>query len=76
VDLHDYLEELLGVKVDLVTAGALQHKPLPHNLGTDQLDAGVVYRLVFPRHVFDSPCLTVYHLYWTKAPAGPGGGIV
>jgi len=28
VDLHDYLEELLGVKVDLVTAGALKRKPL------------------------------------------------
>ena len=28
VDLHDYLEGLLGVKVDLVTAGALKRKPL------------------------------------------------
>ena len=28
VDLHRYLEELLSVKVDLVTAGALRRKPL------------------------------------------------
>ena len=28
VDLHCYLEELLSVKVDLVTAGALRRKPL------------------------------------------------
>lgn len=27
VDLHDYLEEVLGVQVDLVTEGALQRKP-------------------------------------------------
>lgn len=27
VDLHDYLEELLGVPVDLVTEGALRRKP-------------------------------------------------
>ena len=28
VDLHRYLEELLGVKVDLATVGALRRKPL------------------------------------------------
>jgi len=28
VDLRDYLEELLGMKVDLVTQGALASKPL------------------------------------------------
>jgi predicted nucleotidyltransferase len=28
VDLHEYLENLLGVKVDLVTAGAARRKPL------------------------------------------------
>ena len=28
VDLHEYLEELLGVKVDLVTEGAVIRKPL------------------------------------------------
>ena len=28
VDLHDFLEELLGIKVDLVTAGALRRKPM------------------------------------------------
>jgi predicted nucleotidyltransferase len=27
VDLHDYLEALLGVRVDLVTEGALRRKP-------------------------------------------------
>ncbi|MDW8029110.1 MAG: nucleotidyltransferase family protein [Armatimonadota bacterium] len=27
VDLRDYLEEILGVKVDLVTKGALMRKP-------------------------------------------------
>jgi len=27
VDLHDYLEELLGLPVDLVTEGALRRKP-------------------------------------------------
>ncbi|RMG60709.1 MAG: nucleotidyltransferase [Calditrichaeota bacterium] len=27
VDLHDYLEELLGIPVDLVTEDALKHKP-------------------------------------------------
>lgn len=28
VDLRDYLEEILGIKVDLVTQGALKRKPL------------------------------------------------
>ena len=28
VDLHEYLEEVLGVKVDLVTKGAVMRKPL------------------------------------------------
>jgi len=28
VDLHSYLEDLLGVKVDLATTGALKRKPL------------------------------------------------
>lgn len=28
VDLHEYLEQLLGVKVDLVTEGAVIRKPL------------------------------------------------
>lgn len=28
VDLHRYLEELLGLRVDLVTPGALKRKPL------------------------------------------------
>lgn len=28
VDLHDYLEELLGMEVDVVTTGALRRKPL------------------------------------------------
>lgn len=28
VDLHRYLEDLLGLKVDLVTPGALRRKPL------------------------------------------------
>jgi predicted nucleotidyltransferase len=28
VDLHEYLEELLGVAVDLVTLGAVVRKPL------------------------------------------------
>ncbi|NOZ76837.1 MAG: nucleotidyltransferase family protein [Euryarchaeota archaeon] len=28
VDLHRYLEELLGVKVDIVTRGAVERKPL------------------------------------------------
>lgn len=28
VDVHEYLEELLGVKVDLVTKGAAMRKPL------------------------------------------------
>jgi predicted nucleotidyltransferase len=27
VDLHDYLEALLGIRVDLVTEGALRRKP-------------------------------------------------
>ncbi len=27
VDLHDYLENILGMKVDLVTIGALKRKP-------------------------------------------------
>jgi len=28
VDLHRYLEELLGMKVDIVTKGAVERKPL------------------------------------------------
>ena len=28
VDLHHYLEDLLGVKVDLITQGAVKRKPL------------------------------------------------
>ncbi len=28
VEIHDFLEELLGIKVDLVTAGALRRKPM------------------------------------------------
>ena len=27
VDLHDYLEDVLGIRVDLVTLGALKRKP-------------------------------------------------
>jgi len=27
VDLHDYLEDFLGIRVDLVTPGALKRKP-------------------------------------------------
>jgi predicted nucleotidyltransferase len=28
VDLHAYLEDVLGIKVDLATIGALRRKPL------------------------------------------------
>lgn len=28
VDLHDYLEEILGIKVDLVSKGAVTRKPI------------------------------------------------
>lgn len=28
MDLHEYLEKILGIKVDLVTKGAVMRKPL------------------------------------------------
>ena len=40
VDLHDYLESLLSMKVDLVTTGALKRKPqLWESKARDLIDA-------------------------------------